>query len=336
MATGAYAMALTQNALHAAGFTRPAPVRGSGRFAAAAEPTSAGWTLPVALLAGVAAAVAVGALVGVAAARLRGPYLAGLTLALGLVVGPVAAMVDAFGGEQGLRVHVPAGPDGPWTAGGTRWRVWVALVATAVVLFVLANLVRGRIGRQTRAVRDDEAAAALAGLSVARVRVRAFVVSAATAGLAGGIYVYLTGTVLPGYFGFTTSLLLVLAAVVGGLGSLAGAAWGTLVVVAVPIATNEAVSRLDADPALSLRLAGNLPLALLGATLIVVTLIARGGVAAMVNRILARARSWSRPSGRPAGDRGVPARARHTRMNDDPVCATEPETSTREDGVCPP
>ncbi len=261
MATGGYAMAFTQNWLYGAGFTVAPPVR-SSRFAAAADPVAAPWTRPVALLAGVLAALLVGALLGWAAAGLRGPYLAGLTLAFGLIVLPVATLVGVLGGEPGFSVHVPAA--------SPRTRVWVALVGAGLVLALLARLLRGRVGRRMRAVRDDEVAAAASGVPVRRTRVVAFVVSAAGAGLAGGLYVFLTGTVLPGYFGLTLSLYLVLAVVVGGAGSLGGAAAGTLFVVAVPLLSSAAVGALHVEPALAARLAGNLPLLLFGLALVAV------------------------------------------------------------------
>jgi ABC-type branched-chain amino acid transport system, permease component len=285
MATGAYATALTQNALYAAGFTVSPPSGASGRFGASAAPTAAPWTLPVALLAGAAVAAAVGALLGLAAVRMRGAYLAGATLAFGLIVTPVTAVVDGLGGEQGLRVHVPRAPDPLGTAVGEgRVRVWVALVAAALVLAVLVAAVRGRWGRTLRAARDDEAAAALVGIPVARVRLAAFVVSAATAGLGGGLYVYLTGTVLPGYFGLTTSLFLLVAVVIGGAGRLVGVIGGTLFVVAVPIVTTEVMAAVNASPALQARLAGNAPLALLGLCLVLVTLARPGGRLAWLRR----------------------------------------------------
>jgi branched-chain amino acid transport system permease protein len=185
-----------------------------------------------------------------------------------------------------------------------RARVWVALVATTIAVALLARVMRGRLGLHMRAVRDDEAAAALAGIPVARTRVLAFVVSAGAAGLAGGLYVWLTGTALPGYFGLTLSLHLLLAVVVGGVGSLAGAAWGTLFVVAVPIATASAVSALDVAPATAARLAGNLPLALFGLALILVTVAAPGGVGGVL-----RARR------EPPGHRGGPAAYENGRRN---------------------
>ena len=100
-----------------------------------------------------------------------------------------------------------------------------------VTLVLLANLGRSRVGRNWRAVRDDEVAAALAGVNVARARVLAFVVSAACAGLAGALLAVITGLVAPGAFTITLSIALLTAAVIGGLGSLLGAIWGSLVIV---------------------------------------------------------------------------------------------------------
>jgi branched-chain amino acid transport system permease protein len=310
MATGAYAMAVTQNALYAAGFTVAPPAGASGRFAAAAAPTAAGWTLPVALLAGVAAAAVAGGLLGLAVVRMRGAYLAGVTLAFGLIVTPVTAVVGALGGEQGLRVHVPRAPEPLGAAVGEgRFRVWVALVGAALVLAGLTAAVRGRWGRDLRAARDHEVAAALVGVPVTRARLSAFVVSAATAGLGGGLYVYLTGTALPGYFGLTTSLFLLVAVVLGGAGRLVGAVAGTLFVVAVPIVTSEVMAAVDASPALQARLAGNAPLALLGLSLVLVTLLAprgRAGGRARVRPRPARRRPGvlrRRPDGSAGGER---------------------------------
>jgi branched-chain amino acid transport system permease protein len=241
-------------------------------------------------------------LLGLAAARLRGPYLAGVTLAFGLCVLPVAALVDPLGGESGLRVHVPRASEPIASAVGEgRFRVWVAVLVAALVLAGLARLVRGPYGRDLRAVRDAEVAAALAGIPVARTRLAAFVLSAGAAGLGGGLYTYLAGTVLPGYFGLTTTLFLLVAVVVGGLGRLAGAVWGTLFVVAVPIVIAELMSAVDASPAVRARLAGNAPLALLGLGLIVVTLVTPGGIQAGLVRLGSAARARWRGRRRAVG-----------------------------------
>jgi branched-chain amino acid transport system permease protein len=227
-----------------------------------------------------------------------------LTLAFGLVVLPVAALVGPLGGEPGLVVRVPeAAP---------RVRVWVALAVTGLVLAWLTRLQRGRVGLVLRAVRDDEVAAALGGIRVARTRVLAFLVSAGPAGLAGGLYVWLTGTVLPGYFGLSLSLYLLVAVVLGGAGSLVGAAVGTLFVVAVPPLMSAVVHHFDPSPAVVARLTGNAPLALLGLVLIIVTA-ARGSWATW-------ATSWHRSPGR---------------QRDGAAYENEP-SYPREDGVRPP
>ena len=100
-----------------------------------------------------------------------------------------------------------------------------------------------------RAVRDDEVAARLAGIHVARTQVLAFVVSAACAGLGGGLLAVLAQSVSPGAFSLTLSLYLLLAIVVGGLGSLAGAVWGALLLVILPDLTQLITEQFTLHPA---------------------------------------------------------------------------------------
>jgi branched-chain amino acid transport system permease protein len=245
------------------------------------------------LLLSVAAAVLVttlaGAVVGAAAARLRGPYLAGVTLAVTMVVPAVTTMADGvFHGDQGLTVAVDAAP--AWVA-PERWQAWQAIAAAAVTLFVLANLLHSRFGRAWRAVRDDEVAAQLAGIPVARAQVLAFVVSAACAGLGGAMFAVLAQSVSPGTFSLTLSLFLLLAVVIGGLGSLAGAAWGALLLVLLPDAIHSLTDGLPVGTALAQRLNGNLPLAVLGLTLVVVVLAVPGGLQGLVAGTVRRLRS---------------------------------------------
>ena len=143
----------------------------------------------------------VGALVGVAAARLHGPYLAGATLALAVAVPGIALYFsDTLGGEQGLRVRLPEIPawvlDAAYFVTGSeltrsKLRGLPRAGSSLIVAFVLlANLSRSRVGRRWRAVRDDEVAAELAGIHLGRARVSAFVVSAAAAGAAGAVMAF--------------------------------------------------------------------------------------------------------------------------------------------------
>ena len=96
------------------------------------------------------------------------------------------------------------------------------------------NLVHSSIGRAFRAVRDDEIAASLCGLHVGRVQTLAFIVSAACAGLGGGLLAVVLQLAAPGAFQLALSLSLLTAIVLGGLGSLVGAVWGAALLVLLP------------------------------------------------------------------------------------------------------
>ena len=254
---------------------------GNGAFMAIGAYTTAlmlahlGWPFVAVLVVAAVASAATGAIVGVAAARLRGPYLAGVTLMLGVAL-PFLAYVypSTLGGDQGLNVVYtqPAflGANFPLT----RWQAWISSAVALVVLVLLANLGRSRIGRNWRAVRDDEVAAALAGINVAQARILAFVVSAACAGLAGALLAVITALVAPGAFTITLSIALLTGAVIGGLGTLLGAIWGSLVIVLVPTyATDVATSH-----GLSTTVASNIPVAAYGVVLILVMLIFPQGI----------------------------------------------------------
>jgi len=261
MATGAYTVALVQEKL-----------AGRGQ-----------WTLLIAVLAAIVVATVAGGIVGLAAARLRGPYLAGLTLAVAVLVPAIASTFEGtFNSDQGLSVYVDPPP---LALGATfpyeRWQAWLAWAGALLTLLVLATLVSGKFGRSLRAVRDDEAAARIAGVNVARTQVLAFVVSAACAGLGGALFAVLAQSVSPGAFPLSLSLFLVMAIVIGGLGSLAGAVWGAVLLVALPALTHSVTDSIDVAPAVAQRLEGNLPLALFGITLIVVMLAAPGGIASL-------------------------------------------------------
>ncbi|MEU4559776.1 branched-chain amino acid ABC transporter permease [Actinoplanes sp. NPDC023936] len=247
MATGAYTFALTQNK----------------------------WlNLPLSFVLAIAVTTVAGAVIGLAAARLRGPYLAGLTLAVAIVVPSVTSTFDeTFNSDQGLSVVLDPPPG---TIPMERWQAWLCWAGALVTVLVLAMLVRGRFGRDLRAVRDDETAAKLAGINVARTQVLAFVVSAVCAGLSGALFALLAQSVSPGAFPLTLSLFLVMAIVIGGLGSLFGALWGAVLLVALP-----AFAQSIAEQAGSHRLEGNLALVVFGVVLIVVMLAAPGGLASI-------------------------------------------------------
>jgi branched-chain amino acid transport system permease protein len=241
------------------------------------------WPLEIVFVAGVLITAAGGAIFGLAAARLRGPYLAGATLMLAVALPSVADKYSGvFGGDQGLSVTISTPAFLGATFPPTRWLAWLTCAAALIALVLLANLARSRVGRSWRAVRDNEVAAALAGLNVARLQVLAFVVSAAAAGLGGALLAIVSAIVSPGAYTLALSIGLLTAAVIGGLGSLTGALWGSLLFVLVPTyLTNVASSH-----GLSSGASSSVPIAAYGIVLIVVMIVFPAGIQGGVRRLL--------------------------------------------------
>jgi branched-chain amino acid transport system permease protein len=242
-----------------------------------------GWALVPALVAATVVTALIGSLLGVVAARLRGPYLAGATLAFAVgLPGLADRYPHAFGGENGLIIPPPQPPSG---LGSTfpleRWEAWIACAAALVAFLALSNLQRSRVGRAMRAVRDDEVAAQLSGLDVARTQIVAFVVSAACAGLAGGTLAMVTQLAAPGAFTLALSLSLLTGIVLGGLGSLTGALWGAIVLVMLPVWSDDIAHSFS----LSNDVQSNLPLALYGVVLMGVIVAAPEGIQGALRRI---------------------------------------------------
>ncbi|WP_199432299.1 branched-chain amino acid ABC transporter permease [Qaidamihabitans albus] len=271
---------------------------------------------PVAMLAAMVVTAVAGIVVGAAAARLHGPYLAGATLALAVGVPGIAIYFDGLlGGEQGLRISSPTPPD--WfadamyflTAGemtSARYLAYIGWGTLLLVVLLLANLIAGRYGRIWRAVRDDEIAAELAGVRLGRMRVLAFVVSAACAGLAGAVLAMVVRLAAPSGFTIVLSLALLTAVVVGGLGSLGGALLGSALLVFLP----PAVTDIGTDLGMSGVQAAQLAPFVYGVVLVVVMLAAPGGVMGIVRRLRhagRRARGRGGPSRPAAGKQGVGA-----------------------------
>jgi len=251
------------------------------------SPSLYGWRIVIAIAVGVLATTLVGLVVGIAAARLRGPYLAGVTLALALVVPAIGSMFTSLlKGDQGLRVSIDARPIALHdTISAQQWKAWIAIFVTVPVLILLANLVRSRFARNFKAVRDDEVAAQLSGVNVARTQVLAFVVSAACAGVSGGLFGVVYGQASPGLFSLNLSLFLLLAVVVGGLGSLWGALWGAIILIVLPDTINTWAGDLTTDAVFLNRLNGSLALAVFGVALVLVMLVVPGGIQGFVHRV---------------------------------------------------
>jgi branched-chain amino acid transport system permease protein len=237
---------------------------------------NAGWSVLPALVASAVVTLLIGIPVGAAASRLRGPYLAGATLAFAVGLPALADKFPAaFGGENGLSINPPTPPA---SLGANfpleRWEAWIACAGALVVLFVFYNLTRSGVGRSMRAVRDDEIAASLAGLRIGRWQTFAFALSAASAGLGGGLLAVVTQLAQPGAFPLQLSLSLLAGVVIGGLGSLMGAVWGAALLVFLPNWTTDLANSFS----LSSNVSHNLPLAIYGVVLIGAMLVWPSGI----------------------------------------------------------
>ena len=167
----------------------------------------------IALLIGGTCAAVCGWMVGVPSLRLRGDYLAIVTLGFNEIIRVVLQNTSAdgiFGGALGLK-NIPT----------TTTFFWVFSTA-AVATYVVTSMVHSTWGRGFLAVRDDEIAASAMGVPTVKFKVTAFVAGAFFAGLAGGLYAHLRGTMSPEGFNFLKSVDIVVMVILGGMGSTRG------------------------------------------------------------------------------------------------------------------
>lgn len=198
--------------------------------------------LAVAMVIGGLCAAVAGVIVGVPVLRLKGDYLAIVTLAFGEIikniVGVLYVGVDGKGLhfgliEQGFTLEeggkmIINGPMG--VSGVTKISTFTSgFVLILVTLFILLNLIHSRTGRAIMSVRDNQIAAESIGISVTRYKLLAFVISAAFAGMAGTLYAMNFSTVTAAKFDFNTSILILVFVVLGGLGNI----WGSIIAAAL-------------------------------------------------------------------------------------------------------
>ncbi len=239
-----------------------------GAYASALCVVRLGWSIAAGMAAGTLVAAGLGAAVAVLTARLRGDYLAIVTLAFADVVQLVASNeVWLTGGTDGI-----SGVPGPWRAslGPPAFNaaytalIWAAVIAVSVLL---ARLSAAPFGRVLRAIREDETVAAVAGKRPLAFKVQAFTLSAAVLGLAGALYVHLNGYVAPDAFAPLITLNIVLALTAGGTGTMRGAVLGSVAVVALTEGTRFLGALL---PGLAPVQVASVRQAAIGATLILV------------------------------------------------------------------
>jgi branched-chain amino acid transport system permease protein len=182
-------------------------------FGAVLLPALAGqqWLLfMLALLAGGLAAAVAGFIVGMPSLRLKGDYLAIVTLGFGEIIRVVLNNIDAVGGPRGL-IGIPAHTTLFWAFG-----------LAALTTYVVWAMVNSSHGRGFLAVADDEIAAESMGINTTRFKIKAFLVGAFFAGLAGGAYAHFKQYIVPAGFGFDRSVEIVVMVILGGMGRTTG------------------------------------------------------------------------------------------------------------------
>jgi len=189
----------------------------------------------------VLATAGIGLALGAPTLRLRGDYLAIVTLGFGEVVKVTLRNLEQItGGMKGLNPVPPPGAGvkvggidlGLAFAIDPRWFYYLALLALAGVVVAMRRLEQSRLGRAWVAVREDELAASAMGISATRVKLSAFAMSSAVAGLAGCLYAAsLSTTADPNAYDFNRSIMVLCAVILGGLGSIPGTILGVAILV---------------------------------------------------------------------------------------------------------
>jgi branched-chain amino acid transport system permease protein len=200
---------------------------GGGRLAAFV-PARLDFTVILAISALVATIF--GVINGALATRLRGDYLAIVTVAFGLIVPQVFINLDSWtGGAQGVAA-LPPPRFFTHTLASPLERYYLVCVVVLLVAFGSLRLARSRIGRAWTAIGDDETAAASCGVDVTRAKHQAFVLGSIVAGVAGALFASIFSYVDPEQFDFRISAMVLAMVVIGGIGSVPGAIIGALLV----------------------------------------------------------------------------------------------------------
>jgi branched-chain amino acid transport system permease protein len=186
------------------------------------NPALADATFIGALLAGGLLAAVAGLLVGIPTLRLRGDYLAIVTLGFGEIIRVILQNMDAVGGPRGYSVMHN------WT------NFFWAFAIAAVTIYTILALVHSTYGRGFIAVQDDEIAAAAVGINPTKYKVTAFVVGAFFAGIAGGLYAHSKQFISPDGFGFMKSIEIVVMVILGGMGNTPGVILAAILLTLMP------------------------------------------------------------------------------------------------------
>ena len=209
-----------------------------GAYTSSLLMTKLQWNFWLAMVIAVVVSAVTGLVLAAPALRVSGPYLAMVTVAFGIIVEQILIeWVDLTGGFGGI-FNIPQ-PTLFNLPPAMRNVVLLAWIAAILALISFAALKKHHWGRAWQAVRDDEIAATALGLNVLRIRLMAFAISAAFTGLGGVFFASIIGFISPGSFTFHRSILFLLVAILGGLGTVAGSVVGAIALVILPELIND-------------------------------------------------------------------------------------------------
>ncbi len=199
-----------------------------------------------AMLMGGLLAAGIGYLVGLPSLRLKGDYLAIVTLGFGEIIRVVIENTDKIGGSRGFNGNLDAGVLTPRLTNF----FWVYAVV-ALVILVSRNLRFSVHGLSYLSVREDEIAAQAMGVDTTKVKVKAFVLGSFFAGVAGALFAHYEFTINPSSFTFVRSFDIVTMVVLGGLGSITGAVLAAVLLTSLPEILRSALGGIAQDPTAS-------------------------------------------------------------------------------------
>jgi branched-chain amino acid transport system permease protein len=283
----------------------PAAIMAVGAFTTATL-SSEGWAVfPVPVLVSLVFGGIVGLIIGIPGLRFSGLYLMLTTLALQFIV--------AFAGQeyQGRNIMHQAGIPvipphwGSLQLASSRSLFLICAVILGLILLALSALYRGVPGRIWNAIRQDEAAASVLGVNVARWKVAAFIGSSALTAVGGSLYAYQSALADYNSYSLDLSLALVVMVFIGGVGTMTGPIIGAAVIVLLPVGVSQLAGSLSGLPAVSAWLTTNEAILANGAygfVLLLVLLFERDGIFGLLRRLGAaclRLSRWVRAGARP-------------------------------------
>lgn len=216
-----------------------------GAYTSGIFTTVLGWPMWAAVPATILACVIAGVIIGGPTLRLRSDYLAIVTLGFGEIIRITANNLEVTGGPSGIH-GIPSWDFGAWGfrdgldilgihfSGTIVFYYFVALIVAGVGVIGVGRLARGRMGRAWKAVRDDEDAAEAMGINTYLTKISAYIIGAVWAGLAGQLMATHLTAISPNSFHFLYSALILMAVVLGGMGSTPGVIIGALFVSLAP------------------------------------------------------------------------------------------------------